>query len=374
MNSVFREIEKIRGGEPLNSVDLISNRYTVICQEADRTQTAYCFAVPIRNIKNNNIVDLNFSHSKLGSAFFGSEAKITVGDRVSLVNSHGRCDIVFQGRVSKKTKEAIYYNDQHMEIRPTLNGVLVIIDSNEFQSIQNLTLSMDRSFGSIRENGKCFCIMREEYIPFVIVSCVGVLNNRGQVIAPCEVYSRKISDMEYALTFSTTEKTRSRIAIEINMQETKLFQDTTVESKHPNMNNAYGGIAFLGKSESFGEQWLYSRLEISNVSQLQTKRIIKTILHIPRLGCDMTPISVHRISKRFCSFGSTWENKVAVSEEISESPVSDEYYHIDMTRLLGDLRNSSENFVIKGRSANKPAVIPTGDNFYAPQILEVKFQ
>ena len=274
MTSIFKEIDKIRNGSSINMIEIVSNRYAVLCREMDGTKTAYCFSVPIYNIKTNEIVNLRFYHNKHGSTFIGSEAKITVADKASMINQYGRCDIVFQGSISKKTEEAIYinYNNRHMEIRPTLNGLLIIMDYGEAQSMPSLTLLLDRTFEFARANDKYFSVMREKFIPFVTVSCIGILNSYGEVIAPCEVHNQKVGEKEYVLTFSATSKTRTRIAIEVNMQETKLFQDTTVESKHPKLNNSFGGISFLGETKNFGEQWLYSRLETSNILQLQKKK------------------------------------------------------------------------------------------------------
>lgn len=376
LNSVIQEIEKVRGGSSANMIELLSNRNTFFCQESDRTKTAYCFGVPIRNIQTNNIVDLRFQHHKRGSTFMGSEAKISIADTASLSNRHGRCDIAFQGSIFKKTEDAVYLNgdDYCMEIHPTLNGLMAIMDCHVAQAQPRLTLRLDRTFESTRASDKYFSVMRDKFTPLITVSCIGAVNAYGKVIAPCEVHNRKCSGTEYVLTFSAICKTKARIAFEINMQETKLFQDTTVESQHPKQNNAFGGISFLGKSKHFGEQWLYERLEISNISQLQGKKILKTILHIPRLGHSDTPLTVNRISTRFCSFGSNWENKIAITDPISESSFSNGYYHLDMTRLFGNLRQKSENFVIRGKAASKPAIIPTGDNFYAPQILEVQYQ
>ena len=176
------------------------------------------------------------------------------------------------------------------------------------------------------------------------------------------------------MTFVNSSKAHTRFAVEINLQESKLFQDTTVESVHPTTNNAFGGISFLGQSKMFGEQWLYSRLELANLSQLQNRKIIKSILHIPQLGNNACPITLHKITKRFCSFGSNWENKIPIQESIAASYESNGYYHLDLTRLLGNFSKKSENFVLRGDSSKKPVIIPTGDSFYAPQILEVKYQ
>ena len=376
MNSVFDEIKKLRNNSTVNIIEELSNRHTIVCQNSDRTKTAYCFSVPIRNVKTNNIVDLRFYHSRHASRFLGSNTEIIIDDRLKLTNQYGQCNIFTPGVISKRTENTIYLKKDNncIDIHPTLNGLILIIDYNFIATEPILKLCFDHTFESIHANDKCFCVMLKEFVPFVSVSCIGVLNTSGQVIAPCEVQHKKFSETEYALAFSSVSKTKYRIAIEINMQENKLFQDTTVESVHPQMNNAFGGISFLGKSESFGEQWLYSRLELSNIPQLQGKRILKTFLHIPQLGYNTVPFTVNQISTRFCSFGSNWQNKITVSSPISESFFSNGYHHLDMSNLLGNLTKKSENFVIRGKATSKPVIIPTGDNFYTPQILEVNFQ
>ena len=376
MYSVFNEIEKLHGNQPINIIETLSNRYTLLCKNLDGTKTAFCFGVPIRNTQNNNIVDLRFHHNKRQSLFLGSNAKITIADRVTLINQHGQCDVFFEGNMFKKSEDTVWFkkDKQGIELHPTLNGLLFIMDCNSANYQPQITVCLDRIFDSIRTNDKCFSVMRDTYIPFITVSCIGEINAQGKIFAPCDICAHKRNDFEYCLTFSTPHITANRIAVEINMHETKLFQDTTVESLHPKANNAFGGIAFLGDSKEFGEQWLYSRLKISNISQFQNKNILKTILHIPQLSPHITSLTTNKLSTRFCSFGSNWENKIAATDFISQSYVSNDYYHLDMTNLFGDLRKSSENFLIRTSSADQSAIIPTGDAFYAPQILEIKYQ
>lgn len=376
MTSVFKEIEKLHKDSSINLIEAFTNRYTVLCQEADKTKTAYCFSVPIRNIKTNNIVDLCFSHHNHTSTFTGSEATVKINDKASLFNQHGKCDIIFQNNTSKKTNNMVCLSNgkHYVEFYPTLNGMLLIMESDWGEHYPQLTLRLDRAFQSIRKNGKYFSVMREKFVPFVTVSCIGVINAQGEVLAPCEIRHRKLGELEYLLTFRPSQKTKNRIAIEINLQETKLFQDTTVESKHPKLNNAFGGISFLGESKEFGEQWLYARLQILNIPQFQGKRILDAVLHIPKLGHHTTPLTIHGVRARFCSFGSNWNNKIALADPVSHSFISNGYYHFNMTDILGNFSKESENFIIKSNKADKPAIIPTGDSFYAPQILEVHYQ
>lgn len=376
MNSVFQEIEKIREGHSFQLSAALSNRHTIICQESPREKTAYCFSVPIRNNKNNGIVDLRFYHNKQSSVFNGSNSQFIITDRVKMINQYGQCEVLLQGELKKKTNESIIFtnNEGIVEILPTLNGLLFMFCCRALSEPPQILLHFDRSFESTRTNNKFFSVMREKHIPFITASCIGSINDYGKVVAPVEIFYQRLNEFDYVLTFNTSNKSKNCIAIEINMQESKLFQDTTVESKHPTINNAFGGIAFLGKSEAFGEQMLYSRLEISNIALLQNKKILKSILHIPQLGYGTSPIAVNRTPKRFCSFGSNWENKIDITDIVALSTESNGYYHLDLTKLFGNLNKNSQNFVIRGNSTNKPVIIPTGDSFYAPQIFEVKYQ
>lgn len=376
MNSVFHEIEMLREGKPIDEILEGSNRFAIFCRESDRTRTAYCFSVPIRNVKRNHTVDLRFDHFKNRSSFLGSNSEITVNHAtIRLANQFGQCEILLPGDILMKTEDAIYLADDATKIKvsPTLNGLMFVMECKK-QITPRLVFRLNREFESSKTNERYFSVMRETHVPFVTISCIGTLDDSGKVIRPCQVQNQKTGKAEYALTFLLDGSTSKRFAVEINLQDTKLFQDTTVESLHPNLNNVFGGIAFLGNGAEFGEQWLYTRLEATNLPQLQNKKILNAVLHLPQLGRAATPLIANCLSARFCSFGSNWQNKVKVSDIIAESTSSKGYYHFDLTKLLGNLREKSKNFVLRGKSLKSPVIIPTGDCFFAPQILEVKFQ
>ena len=376
MNSIFKEIEKLSLKKTIEFDSFNYDRYTVVTEGPDRTKTAYSFGVPIYNEQTNNIVDVKYVHRKNGSYHTGSNARIIIRDSISMQNQYGYCDILLPGKISKKTENTVSWLSQggQIDVIPTLNGVAIKATWASADRF-NITIKLDRVFESIRSNDKCFSIMREKFVPFITVSCIGVLNDRGEVVAPCELHNRKVNEKKYILSFTSQSKSGKNIFFEINMQETKLFQDTTVESRHPKMNNAFGGTAFLGRTDTFGEQWLYSRLELSNLPQLQNKRIAKAILHISKLNCSDCLLTIHRISTRFCSFGSNWKNKISITDPLTESVASNGYYHFDITNLIRDIKKKSENYVIRAKDLNsKPAVISTGDSFFKPQILEVTFK
>lgn len=376
MISIINEIEKISFDKPLQIDPVNYNRYMVVSRNSDRTKTAYCFSVPIYNEQLKNTVDLKFHHNKFESYCLGSSATITIADTAHFQNNYGSCRISSLGKLAKRTNDTIYMDSTTgcIEISPTLNGLLFKVPCSVAHE-STIQISIDRSFESIRSNDKYFAIMREKFVPFITVSGVGTLNSRGQVIAPCDISYHAVNDKEYVLTIKSKSKFGKHIAYEINMHEAKLFEDTTVESQHPSINNAFGGSAFLGETKYFGEQWLYSRLNFSILPQLHNKKIMKAVLHIPKLNNGDCLLVANRILERFCSFGSNWENKISITEQFSESVASNGYHHLDTTELVRNINDKSGNFVVLAKAQkNKLAVISTGDSYYHPQILEIKYQ
>ena len=211
------------------------------------------------------------------------------------------------------------------------------------------------------------------------MSCLGSADRSGQILAPAEISSKKISGTEYELSVSITSNATEFVWYEINLYEAKLFQDTTVESSHPNENNAFGGMAFIGKTATLGEQWLYTRPNFSCIQELLSRPIKKAVMHIPQYTSPAMPLCAVRIPARFCSFGSTWSKKLTPTTTISEFSANAPYQSIDITPLISDAISQrlilTDGMIIRPQNKEDTFVaLSTGDNFYAPQILEINHQ
>lgn len=376
MNFPTKEIEKLCLEKRINFISS-NDRYSILAREADRTKTAYCFSIPICNDQTKKLVDLRFHHQGLSSVFIGSNSKITIREAICLQNAVGAVEISLPGAIIKKTEDTLYFKTLNgiAEVTPTLNGLLFKMPSWGCAEPSSINLKVDCVIYGIRSNKKCFAFMSEKFKPLITVSCIGFFNREDAIIAPCEVSYQKINKKGYSLVFTSKATTDGYIAFEINMHELKLIQDTTVESLHPTLNNAFGGTAYLGNTCDFGEQWLYSRIDFSILPQLLDKRILRAVLHLPSLNESNGELIAHKISARFCSFGSNWKNKKVVTSPIHHTVSSNEYYHLDITDLIKGTKEKSYNFVIKAKTKNaEPVIISTGDSYYKPQILEVNFK
>ena len=212
----------------------------------------------------------------------------------------------------------------------------------------------------------------------MVISCIGTLDFSGNVIAPARSEYQKLTDKKYQLTFIPASPLGHFILFEANLYENKLFQDTTVESKNTSVNNAFGGIGFLGATKDYGEQWLYTRPDVSKMPELNDKKILRAILHLPRLNSSDIQLNIAKASARFCSFGSTWENKIAESTSLPNPQIAGRYIDLDLTKLITDKYGRltvSDGLILKAQKKDFGfSVIATADNYLFPQIFEINYR
>lgn len=376
MDSILTRVSKLRDNKPIMIDYHNSNRYCLLTQENDGTKTAYCFSTPIYNCNSRKVVDFQF-HTQNGEIYaVGSNANITVADRVQLKNAEGACYIALpQKPTTTLENELRCENDV---LFATTNGVALKTYIKESR-MASFVIEVEQPFMNVRANDKYFALLRGEFKPFVTISCIGTLDTDGNVIAPATIQYQKLNDRKYQLTILPQSPLGTYVLLECNLYERKLFQDTTVESANPETNNAFGSTAFIGNSDWYGEQWLYSRLDCERISNLWDKQINRAILHLPKYNMHNVELSAFQVSARFCSFGSNWNNKIAGGNSVSHSVIANGYQSIDVTALISDSRTKSitrsEGLILKSKVKGSGfSAIATGDSYFAPQILEINFR
>ena len=375
LNSVLQEICTLRK-KSLPRFDLSNkNRYRLVANEEDGTKTAYYFSVPIYNQTSKKLLDFGFEPFGNYFRLLGSNCNIIMGDRVVFEGQENICEITMPNGYRHKIDRCIVY--QNVKVFPTTNGIAIKAELNSEKSHRFL-LRTQTPFCQIRNNGKYFALMQEKFKPLITVSCIGSLYHNGDIFAPSHIKHKKLDDRETEITVSSDSPYAKYVLFEINMYEPKLFQDTTVESKNPKQNNAFGGTAFIGNSMAFGEQWLYSRPDFSLLGDLLDQHIDRATLHIPSLQKNGMRLSAVGLSSRFCSFGSNWSNKKSGNQKEHPCVLDSGYHNIDITGMITygrRLLTQSEGWIIKSAAKDSGfSAISSGDNFYAPQILEISFK
>ncbi len=373
--SILQEIRKIRRDDWVGIDYKNNNRYRVVLNEKNGTKTAYYFSCPVYNTKTRKAVELKF-HKKEGAIYsIGSNSNITFSDCIRMENMEGYANITLDSVVSPISTNELICGDSR--IYPTVNGFMYKINCKNMKSF-SFDLEVGRMFMDVRSNNKCFSLMNEKFRPFITVSCIGTADVNSNIIAPAKLYYKKLNDRKYCLTVSSCSPIGKWILLEANLYEPKLIQDTTVESMNPSSNNAFGSTAFIGNTNEYGEQWLYSRPDFDKLSDLRGKRMIKATLHLPRYNCFNNELQCFGVSGRFCSFGTNWANKISVSSHVADSFFDRNYQSIDLTNVVIDKfgsLTSSNGFILRPKTKNCGfSTVATGDSYYAPQILEVNFK
>lgn len=375
MISALNEVSGLRNDLPLLIDYKNSNRYRIVTVEPDGNKTAYYFSTPIYNNKTRKALDMKFHLNNDAIYSIGSNADIKISNAVRIENSEGACILSLSENATFVSEHELACGNER--IFTTTNGVAYRVPYKNNIPF-TITIEVTKSFMEIRANDKYFALMSERFRPFALISCIGTVDMNGDIIAPAKVEYQKITDTKYSLSFYSSSAIGKWILFEVNLYEPKLFQDTTVESGHPKLNNAFGGVGFIGTTEEYGEQWLYSRLDLSKLSELNEKKIVKAVLHLPKLNTALFDMSAYSASTRFCSFGSTWENKIAAGFDIGNSITKGRYIDIDITSIVSDKYGKlerNEGFILKAKKKDAGfSVIATGDSHMNPQILEIMYR
>lgn len=348
-----------------------TNRYRIVCNEEDGSQTAYYFGVPIYDIESRNLVELKFREVKGVGYYHGTNADVLLSDYVKLKNGYGDCVFCLGEGYQYVDETCVKYDN--VKVFPTLNGIACVTNLNSF----SLSLKLSNCFFSERGNGKQFSIMREKFKPFLTVSSIGAFSKKRGVVSPATVEYQKTAKDEYVVTINCNYEHAEGLMFEINLQEEKLIQDTTVESENPQSNNVFGGAAFIGRTDLLGEQWLYSRLDFSRMEEMRDKKINKATVFYPTWDAGDTVICAYALETRFCSFGSNWENKKTptILKAVAQRVLR--YQKIDVTDMVTQ-RNQwfelNQGWVLKrGGGESSFSSVATGDSFFNPLILEIKY-
>ena len=375
MKSILQEISLIRNSIPFDIDYQNQNRYRIVANEKDGSKTAYCFSTPIYNETTRKLLDLSFRKDGSAITAVGSNADISITNELFMQNKNGFFRLNLKEKPMLTTYQTVLLEND--AILPTTNGIVYRAFLNQSNSV-SFEIQVSHTLRKIRANDAYFAIMQEKFKPFVTVSCIGVVDKDETVVAPARISYEEMENGNYRLMFRSIGSAGRYILFEVNLYEEKIIHDTTVESKNPKKNNAFGSVAFIGQTDAFGEQWLYARPNFSNIIDLLNRRINHIILHFPLHGRSKIPIQSYKTAMRFCSFGSNWNKKVPEEIRLPDVNYSDHYAGFDITQLVTDPKTKhimvSTGFILKPSEKDGGfSVLATGDSYYAPPILEINY-
>lgn len=370
---ILNEIRKIRGEENLDIVKSNSDRYRVVVRDRDAI-SVYGFSMPIYRSDDRRLVDFRFRQD--GNVYIarGSSSLITVDGLGVTLKKKNIFRVHFSEEQNFQFSEDVLRSEK-IHISPTTNGIMV---SAHAEAGERILIRFETSLNNpkIRKNNKYFSFLESRFRPYASISAMYQKSDSEGEYYPVKLNSEKNEDGSYNLWLTANPLTAGDICFEINVYENKLFQDTTVESKSPKENNAFGSIAFLGNTEQYGEQRLYSKLDFSRLEDLKKHRIKSVKLFYPVLG-EPPVISVYQLDRRFCSFGSTWNKKVMYGKPVKDTGAEHGYITVDVTDLVCDENHRlffSFGLLLRVSSEDSCCIMATGDSYLTPQIIEIKYE
>lgn len=373
MNHLLETIIAIRKEKDFPIDTTNRNRYRIVVNEQNGTKTAYYFSAPIYNANNRKLLDLKFTDDIIPQ-LIGSNSQISFSEHIKMSNTHGNLFLPLKEKVLRISDTELHEGENI--ILPTTNGFIYKLPIKDFSS-KPLRIKTDRIFTETRANNKYFALMKEKFTPFCYICAIGIEDENGTISSPFTIMNRKISGYEYEISSATPITSGKYFVFEINLYEKKLIQDTTVESANPNVNNAFGSCAYIGTTAEFGEQWLYSKIDTIHLSELAGRRINSVTAYIAKLSNNMFDIDTFKVSERFCSFGSNWENKKTESNFLNRSCCTEDYIVIDITNSLIHEKHkqiiATNGFILKPTKKNDFVAITTGDSCFLPQIIAINY-
>ncbi len=370
MDSILNKIKKIRNESVLNIKLDNDNRHRVVVDNLDDTYSAYYFSVPIYNEQTKRIITPHFIKKDNMICHTGSSAEISIANDVLIKNKYGSCILYTASIPIMEDKDLLKCGNDY--ILPTTNGIVYKADFRNKKEITLRIKTLDQKW-NILSNDSFFSFMRDTYRPFITVASIGVFIE-DRLISPAILSYQQIDEHIFELKFSSNCM-GDYLVIDINSHEPKLIQDTTVESLHPKKKNAFGEISFIGNTEAFGTQWLYIRPEMLSILDFFKKDILKVTLYLPKLNDTELPIVAYKTIRRFCSFGSNWENKVGSKLLVGNVKYIDNYATLDITNLITNYTSVLGGIVLKPDFSDKNFIaVATGDCYAYTPITEIVYK
>lgn len=349
-----------------------SNRYCILLNSVTGKE-AYYFCTPIYNTDTRKLVNRRFSLSDGVYRSVGSSCITEVSATHLKMFEHQRIACLeFSKNISWHLQNGTLISPDFSLI-PTYNGVL--IKGKILQSCFSLTTTF--SYQRIRESQSCVCLMESSFRPILVMSALYTqkANNGCQ---PLGIKFKKHTPQNGTLQFRSETSSNAQGAFEINFYEQKLIQDTPVSGKYPTENNAFGPIAFIGKSNFYGTQWLYLRLNPNKITELQNRQIRQIKLFLPQYTNSSISLDMHALSNRFCSFGSNWNNKVQSIGKTHTTHIKNGYLCIDLTNIYTNRNQfiTSSGILLAPSRVGETGyqAVSTGDSYAMPPILCVTYE
>ena len=340
---IIEAIDRLRGDMRIDKRN--RNPYRIVLTGKDYSELVY-FSCPIYSETTKKIIRKEWKKTKEGFIFEGVNAVVQVEkDSIFLKNAAGICKITFS--------EAV-------QVEPSMNGIFVESDNAKIEVKLEFNIT-----GNVVSNSNYFGLIKEGQIPFFVFN--GLYGKNKDKLSPLEIENKKLSNTKYVVRLKGN-KDYEKICFDMNLYLPKFIFDTTVSSKKRSE----------GITEECGEEWLYARMDLQKLSDINVAQIILAEYYLPTYNSTQENLKMNILYLPWCSFGATWENKNDSARAMRYSQNLYNYKKLEVTDVIkkllkiDDPRNIS--VLIRQEAKFGCTAVATGDNYSMPQILRIKIK
>ena len=313
--------------------------------------TAYCCSLPLFTEKKT-LLSRRWREKDGRAVCSGCDAAVSETPAgVRLENACGAAEISLEEGVS---------------LFPSVNGVTVLKRGNQLRfSVRT------KEAAEVSANGACVAWMRERFVPFLTVS--GLFGRSPDGYVPLSLTETAAPDG--IVLIETRCADADEILCEINLYAPKLMLDTTVCSRYPDRNNAFGGTAFCGRTEALGEQRLYLRFSAAAFEDLKGYLVEEAWLYLP-VFYGAGALAARRLNGPWCSFDTTWNHRPEEGAALPPPVWRGKFLAFNVGALIRDqlrIRDAQDfGLAIIPAAETGFCVLATGDNYCRPPLLKIR--
>ena len=346
-------IRQLRGFKTTEVIRENTNKFRLLIKESDGL-TAYYSSCPIYRGADGRLTELSFNPNGERHELFVNNGIIVVQDG----------ELIFSGAevYAKITTES------DIAVSPSYNGVLVTVKDRKCR----LHITTKKEY-YIYENLRCYALTSGVYQP--VLNILGLYGKSEEQVCPVKVSSISNSGNEYDAEIASEENV-TEIVFEINLYVNKFVLDTTVEEDRPDVNNVYGGIAFLGRKGRDTEQRLYTRIDGTKLSDLSRCNVMRATLYLPKISGGNSSLTAYKLGLPWCTLGTTWNNKIDYVKELPKIRTLKKYESVNITEYIREVmkENTLRDAGTMLSGGSEQTVVTTGDSCAYPQIIELRLK
>ena len=400
----IRDISEIFS-QPYEEVMSVSTKYSILYKN-DINRKMFVFAVPVREIENNQYIFFdNKIYENNDGTFKTQNKEFNVEFNKNSVNlnytDHNFAILFNSTDITKEEdyintygeiKETVKYSGavDNIDMRciPTYNGLLLEFDLLNRPEKKEITFEIDID-KLVYENDSAGYVQIKKEDKQVGVIYQGIVVDNNNKFHTNNTVKINVKNKKYYLTVDLSAlppdvNYPAKLALNFDFYCFKMFYDTSVYEATPTTNTILNNVSIFDSINEKHDGYTYLKYNVKSFTPKKSELVDSFTFNFYVMSViDIIDIEVYRVNKDWCSWTINWKDKPPFREKLGEFPISEVGWHrIDLTDYVKKLidRNydkskDNNSIVLKIKNNSRGyAVLASADNTYTPPYFEVNYR